>query len=644
MRGAGWPWWAVGGLLSLAAGGVGAASDAGGRSPGAGAPPVAICHDQPADARVARADRQAVQGTLLVAIGGTGRARMKGDRFIETVITGDERVVQPDPITAGGGRLVRLRGLRVGITRITLGDPSGASEVYRVIVVPAPVAAVLRALRVAWTSRLGRRPAPGARLNPAALDDFASTVMEATQILHDEHIKAVRRADLVRWAVEGLYAALGEVVPARLAGELARETTTKAADLRRLLEDARRRLGKRPPLDDLKDIDLALAGIFRRLEPGAIQRPQKELRSWINVLPLYVPAGIGVQLRKDRRTASVVVVTPVKDGPAYRAKVLAGDLILSFDYEQFHVDRMVRHTVRTRDRSLAEVEAALRGRPGSRVWLTVRREGHDGPLRIEVARGRADAETVVGVRRQADDRWGYLLDPACKIAYLRLTRFGRRTADELREALAELKRQGTRGMILDVRFNDGGPITNYLPVAEELIPEGKTIATIKNRATEVSCRSEDAGPCPSFPVTCLVNGETGGVAELLAACLRDHRRATLVGERTAGRVEIQNGVPLRGGEIRFTTGVYVGPRGENLSKFLASDRADMPWGVRPDPGLAVDLAGAERHRLRQHLEEQAIIPRRDRAPRPARGGFADRQLERALEQLRGILARARDKG
>jgi hypothetical protein len=151
----GWMSWAVGGLMLLATGGVPAVGDESGRSPGPGTPPVAICHDQPADARVARADRQAVQGTLLIAIGGTGRARMNGDRFIETVITGDESVVQPDPITAGGGRLVRLRGLRVGITRITLGDPSGASEVYRVIVVPAPVAAVLRALRAALEPRRG---------------------------------------------------------------------------------------------------------------------------------------------------------------------------------------------------------------------------------------------------------------------------------------------------------------------------------------------------------------------------------------------------------------------------------------------------------------------------------------------------------
>jgi hypothetical protein len=104
---------------------------------------------------VARADGPAVRGTSLIAIGGTGRARMKGDRFIETVITGDERVVEPVPITAGGGRLVWLRGLRVGIPRITLGDPSGASEVYSVIAVPAPVAAVLRALCVALEPQRG---------------------------------------------------------------------------------------------------------------------------------------------------------------------------------------------------------------------------------------------------------------------------------------------------------------------------------------------------------------------------------------------------------------------------------------------------------------------------------------------------------
>jgi hypothetical protein len=104
---------------------------------------------------VARADRQAVQGTLILAIGGTGRVRMTGGRPIDTLTTGDERVVQPEPVSAEGGRAVWLRGLRVGITRVTLADPSGASEVYRVIVVPAPLATVLRTLRVAFAPPWG---------------------------------------------------------------------------------------------------------------------------------------------------------------------------------------------------------------------------------------------------------------------------------------------------------------------------------------------------------------------------------------------------------------------------------------------------------------------------------------------------------
>jgi hypothetical protein len=80
---------------------------------------------------------------------------MTGGRFIDTVVTGDEKVVQPVPFSAEGGRALWLDGLSVGITRITLVDPSGASEVYRVIVVPAPVAAVLRALRAALEPRRG---------------------------------------------------------------------------------------------------------------------------------------------------------------------------------------------------------------------------------------------------------------------------------------------------------------------------------------------------------------------------------------------------------------------------------------------------------------------------------------------------------
>ncbi len=133
-------------------------------------------------------------------------------------------------------------------------------------------------------------------------------------------------------------------------------------------------------------------------------------------------------------------------------------------------------------------------------------------------------------------------------------------------------------------------------------------------------------------MVCLVNGASSGASEILAAALQDHRRALVVGERSRGKVSVQNIQPWEGGELTLTTAVGLRPGGGKLDRVALPGRPADEWGVTPSLGLALNLPAAERAALAEHLRQAEIIHRRD--ARPTRSAFNDRQLGLALIYLR----------
>jgi carboxyl-terminal processing protease len=483
--------------------------------------------------------------------------------------------------------------------------------------------------------------APRAALDQSALEDFTTTVLEATRLLHTEHIKPVGQGQLVRWAVEGLNRSLGEQVPGPLMRRLEKAKGMQEKELAVLIADARKQLGKRRALEDLKDIDHALEGIFARLEPETRQSPQRELRDrFRDVIPGYLPAGIGIRMRKIAHGDWLEVLTPVKDGPAYKAGVLAGDVITRIAHEEGAANDATLPVVSTSGLSVADAEKFLRGRPGSKVKLTIRREGVAKPIMIEVRRAQAEPETVVGVGRKADDTYDFVLDRARHIGYIRITAFGRHTQREFGRAIAGLKKEGVKGLILDLRFCPRGLIVSAFEVAERFI-DGRILIFKARHGKPDVFKGQSAGSLLDFPMVCLVNGTMAGVSEALAACLQDHRRAAVAGERTPGDVGIKNIYGLDWGEIKFTTAVMIRPSGKNLSRLLTSGKETEDWGVVPDKGLALKLTPKQNAALLDHLRHQEVIPRRCRPAKQAKVEFTDRQLEMALDHLRKQLQKAK---
>jgi carboxyl-terminal processing protease len=256
---------------------------------------------------------------------------------------------------------------------------------------------------------------------------------------------------------------------------------------------------------------------------------------------------------------------------------------------------------------------------------------------VEINRGRVEVESVLGIRRKANDDWDFMVDPGNKIGYIRLTGFARNSYRDLYRVMEDLTRRGIKGFVLDLRFNPGGLLDSATRITDLYIDDG-LIVSIRNRAgREVRIPGRHEGSLLDFPMVCLVNGYSASGSEIVSAALQDHRRALIVGERSYGKGSVQNIQPFEGGDIKLTTASFWRPSGKNLNKSSTSGKDEEEWGVMPDRVLK--LTPKEREELAEHQRDAEIIQRPDRPAKP-KAEFKDRQLEVALEYLRGQIKMA----
>ncbi len=492
--------------------------------------------------------------------------------------------------------------------------------------------AVLASLMLAGLPTKPDAPAkakPGEELKQAVAD-FAQNVEQATRLIAQHHVKEFAHGRLVAWAIEGLYGSVGERLPEDLTRAVNEARDGRQANSVALLTESRQRLGRRKELLEHRDIDAALEAVFRHVEPGA--KHQKDAREEDNWRDTWESSrGIGVRLRAGGPGGYVQVVTPIKDGPAYLGGVLAGDLITRVR----NLGRWggANDDTDTKGLSADDVQNLLQGRSRSRVTLTIAREGMPQPFEITLQRSRdsIERETVLGHERRLDDSWDFLLDPKLKIAYLRVVQFGVNTNRDVKRALEELTGAGMRGLVLDLRFSPGGYLDGAVDFADLFLETG-LITAARGRGKESRFEAEKGNDYLDFPIVCLINRDTSGTAELIAAALQDHGRAVILGERSRGQAEVSNLYRLNHGLIRFTTALFVRPSGKNLSRIMSADSGD--WGIVPDE--PVRLSPKLYAELREHLDAHDILspPDRPRQQKP----FRDLQQELAVSRLRQRLA------
>ncbi len=335
--------------------------------------------------------------------------------------------------------------------------------------------------------------------------------------------------------------------------------------------------------------------------------------------------GVGVEVALDSETKQITVLCPLLGSPAYKAGIRAGDRILR-----------IRETS-TQGMSLSDAAALLRGKPGDTVTLTVLHEGEEKPAEVAIVREVIQANTVRGDTRNADGSWNFFLAGRNRIGYVRISSFTDNTTAELSRALDWLAEHDLRGLVLDLRDDPGGYLTAAVAVCKLLIPPG-VIVTTRGRDGRVSRTfgTNRRGPFADFPLAVLVNQNSASAAEIVAACLQDHDRAVIVGQRTYGKGTIQEIIDLENGcgAMKVTSASYWRPSGKRIARPRNPSPNDT-WGVMPDAGYEVTVKDEELNRWRQWRFH------RDMYQSAANGGpskdgaepFTDRPLVRAVEYL-----------
>jgi carboxyl-terminal processing protease len=346
--------------------------------------------------------------------------------------------------------------------------------------------------------------------------------------------------------------------------------------------------------------------------------------------------GIGVRIGFLGEHHRLAIVAPPDQGtPAARAKLQPGDFILAINDQP------------TDSIQMSDVLRLVRGKPGSVLRLKIESPSETAPRTVELVREVINTESVLGDRRDKDGSWQFRLESDPRIAQIRITSFGDRTASEFANVMSKLSTNGVRAIVLDLRDNPGGSLDATVAVCEMLLPAGKTIVETRGRGQVLLHRyvSTADGKFADVPMAVLVDQNSASAAEIFAACLQDHGRAIVVGQRSYGKGTVQQLLPLESGKslLKLTWASFWRPSGANIHH-AAGAPDDAKWGVAPDAGYESKLSSEEyktylAYREKRdgfgNINEQGSSDR-DVAAKVAR--YVDKPLQLAVEYLRSKLS------
>jgi C-terminal peptidase prc len=466
-------------------------------------------------------------------------------------------------------------------------------------------------------------------------ENFAKKVYDAAHMMKTSYVKVHTEGELISWAIRGLYRRIDEKIPDELKAQLDKVKNLDEEELKSLLADARQRLGKREDLDNHKDIDYALQRMLSHLDPYTTYIDPETLERFKSETGGKF-VGVGIQIRKDIASDMLQVISPIIGSPSYKAGIQEGDLITEIirvtDDKGKPLDKP--EVLSTKGMPINDAVKKIKGPPKTKVKLTIQRDTAEKPFEVELTRSLIETETVLGVKRKADDTWDYWVDPENKIGYIRLTQFQENSADDMKKVMADMVKQGVKGFVLDLRFNPGGLLDSACEVSDLFIDDG-LIVTIRPRVgREQPIRGRHDGSLLDFPMVCLVNGMSASASEIVSACLQDHHRAIVLGERSYGKGSVQSIQRFDGGQLKFTNATYWRPSGKNINKPSTGGKDDEEWGVTPDKGFVVEMTRKERDDLAEVQRNLEIIPRKDKPTKDPKADFKDRQLDKALDYLR----------
>jgi carboxyl-terminal processing protease len=390
-------------------------------------------------------------------------------------------------------------------------------------------------------------------------------------------------------------------------------------------------------------IENMINGGLERLDPHSTFLNPKEYKAF-NSQSVGKFGGIGIQINTDRDTGRLTVISPMVGTPAYEAGILAGDVVTKIDGKSTDTLR------------LNEAIEMIQGEPGEKITLTVVHEGTKDPIDVEMKRAQIELQTVQGDLRKADNpkEWDYIIDKDKQIAYIRVSQFSQNTTADLTAVVTQLKKDGVKGLVLDLRNNPGGLLNSAVDICNLFLTEGRIVSTKGRNMKEHAYDAQPGGavlvPAKDYPLAILINRYSASASEIVSACLQDHNRAIIVGERSYGKGSVQNILSMENevSALKLTTASYWRPSGHNIHRFPDSKDTDE-WGVKPNEGFEVPLKDDERLDYMVWRRERDIVhgktgtapapkPRLDKDGKP-KPPFVDKVLEKAMTELRKQIAK-----
>lgn len=367
-------------------------------------------------------------------------------------------------------------------------------------------------------------------------------------------------------------------------------------------------------VEEVKTKDLvygAIRGMLSSLDPHSnFMSPEGYKEMQVETKGEF--GGIGIQIGMKENI--LTVIAPIEDTPAFRAGIQAGDKIMKIDNEI------------TKDMTLQDAVSKMRGKPKTKVTISILREGwkelKDFPLIREVIK-------IKSVRSKVFDD---------KVGYIKLNQFQEQSAKDLSDAIAKLEEQKIASLILDLRNDPGGLLSGAIDVTSKFLPKGKLVVYTKTRAGEKSEYFTDQETHFSKPMIVLVNQGSASASEIVAGALQDWNRAVILGTVTFGKGSVQTVIPLSDGSgLRLTTAKYYTPKGRSI----------QGTGITPDIIVKLETKdGAKEHvvmrekDLQRHLKndkanQDDALPEDEKETVPVMVDEKDDvQLQRAIDILK----------
>lgn len=320
-------------------------------------------------------------------------------------------------------------------------------------------------------------------------------------------------------------------------------------------------------------VDKAIPTILSELDPHSVYISAKDAQAAADDLNgSFSGVGIEFVIRQD----TIRVQNVIKNGPAEKAGIIAGDKIVYVDGKKF-VGKQVTNE---------EAMRRLKGPSGSKVKIGVHRYGKKGIVSFTVTRAEIPTKTITAT---------YMLDD--NTGYIKVKNFGEKTYPELLVALANLQQQGFKNLVIDLRDNPGGYLQSAVQMANEFLPAKRLIVYTQGRKSpRQDYKSDGHGAYQNIPLVVLINEGSASASEIFTGAMQDNDRATVIGRRSFGKGLVQQQIPFSDGSlIRLTIARYYTPSGRCIQK---------PYVDGDDQDYAQDLL--ERYQHGEYFSRDSI--------------------------------------